>query len=66
MQILAALNAWRDEAELIAFLFGIFAAEFARIVVALHVDVAAFFAAKFSDPLIALFEIRTAAVSAPL
>ena len=66
LQIFATFNVWRNEAELIAFVFGVLPAHFARIIVAIHVDVAAFFAAEFADLFVALLKIRTAAVSAPL
>src|SRR2546430_7483411 len=66
LQIFGAFKVWQNEPELIAFVFGVLPAHFARIIVAIHVDVAAFFATEFADLFVALLKIRTAAVSAPL
>ena len=65
LRVLVAFDLWREERELIAFLVREFSAQLARVVIAIHINLLALFAAVFTDFLITSFEIGPAAVSAP-
>jgi hypothetical protein len=64
LRIFFALDAWRNQSELIPLMFGKFSSQFAGIIVAIDIDLAAFFAPEFADLTVTPVEIGAATVSA--
>src|SRR5438132_11974466 len=65
-RIFLAFHARGEQSELIPFMLGVFPAHLIGIIIAIHINLPAFFPTLLTNRFVALFVIGSAAVRAPL